>query len=185
MHYWCKCQKKIPDGWGFRTVKRSQEENIHEQCEIFWSLGDFQLLVTCHHTPPPVSWGNWGNWWLPKTRSHSSFQLSSCFLMWTSRGLGGSQLITTFPNICWLCLGMRNVARMLLSLVSFYLLQCMLQHRYQSLHALSNCIWIPWHIDDLITAPKEWLDLNRTSGTKNWQNRRENGTCVSTKYKIS
>lgn len=59
-----------------------------------------------------------------------------------------SQLVTAFPGICGSCLCMRNMTRVFLSLVAPYLLQRMLERRQQSLHALSHCIWIAWHIDN-------------------------------------
>jgi len=54
---------------------------------------------------------------------------------------------------------MRDMARMLLSLVSLDLLQGVLEGGQQSIHAFRNSIWIARHVNDLcifgITIHKE------------------------------
>lgn len=53
---------------------------------------------------------------------------------------------------------MRHMARMLLSLVTLYLLQRVLENRQQGLHAFSNGIWIPWHVYYLQTWKTKYTD---------------------------
>lgn len=69
---------------------------------------------------------------------------------WFSR----CSFIASFPFISGTGLCMRDMARVFLSLVPPYLFQSMLQCWYQSFHALCNCIWVAWHIDDLKQVPK-------------------------------
>lgn len=63
------------------------------------------------------------------------------------------RLEATFPLVRRLRRSMSNMTRMLLSFVPFYLPQCMLKCWKQRLHALGDCIWIAWHIDDLDITP--------------------------------
>lgn len=46
---------------------------------------------------------------------------------------------------------MRQMSRVFLPLVPLNLLQGMFEYRKQCVHALSNCIWVPRHVDDLIS----------------------------------